>query len=243
VTLESLGGDHQENDLAAYSARRQVEWKAFYDLPECSITAAEIASYFARLQRRNKHLLQDFSKTVRLAADKQVWMVRLGELAEDFVIEAEEPFDLQYSLLLSTRILRQILDGVIGWEEALLSLRVRLRRTPDVFDSRLFGLLRYGNEPVQTLKMTREMASTEMMERGDLRMQRFCPHAGEDLAFATICNGEIECPRHHWRWNAQTGECLKGGNLRLRVESVDGAGRTECHSVPCGEAALQPAEK
>src|SRR5262249_20403484 len=108
--------------------------------------------------------------------------------------------------------------------------RVRLRRDPDVFDSRLMGLLRYGNEPAQTLHMTREMASTETIERDGLRMQRFCPHGSEDLTFATICDGVIECPRHHWRWDPRTGRCIEGGTLRLRVEPAVGAGR-ECQAA------------
>src|SRR5439155_1057278 len=105
---------------------------------------------------------------------------------------------------------RAVLDGRVGWEEALLSMRVNLHRDPDQFDSRLMGLLRYGNEPVQTLQMSREINCAETIERDGVRMQRFCPHAGEDLKHATVCNGVIECPRHHWKWDAQTGECLEG---------------------------------
>ena len=88
------------------------------------------------------------------------------------------------------------------------------------------GLLRYGHEPVQTLHMTREMASTEMIERDGLRMQRFCSHGSEDLTFATICDGVIECPRHHWKWDARTGKCIEGGNLKLRVKTIEANGET-----------------
>jgi UDP-MurNAc hydroxylase len=223
VTVEPYGGPRPADDLAAYSLRRADEWGALYADPDRPISSEEIVSYFATLQRRNRHLLRDFSKTIRLTAASQVWTVRLGELAEDFVIEGEEPYDPQYSLLMPGRVLRAILDNRTGWEEALLSMRVRLQRNPDVFDSRLIGLLRYGNEPVQTLQMAREAARTETVERDGIRHQRFCPHAGEDLSFATICDGVIECPRHHWKWDLRTGECLEGGNLPLRVETPCGA--------------------
>jgi UDP-MurNAc hydroxylase len=87
------------------------------------------------------------------------------------------------------------------------------------------GLLRYGHEPVQTLHMTREMASTETIERDGLRLQRFCPHGSEDLTFASITDGVLECPRHHWKWDTRTGQCIEGGNLKLRVErSVESEG-------------------
>jgi UDP-MurNAc hydroxylase len=70
---------------------------------------------------------------------------------------------------------------------------------------------------VQTLQITKESECAETIERDGLVMQRFCPHAGEDLHHAIICNGVIECPRHHWKWDAATGKCLEGGSLDLRV--------------------------
>ena len=111
---------------------------------------------------------------------------------------------------------------------------MRLHRDPDVFDSRFMGLLRYGNEPAQTLHMTREMANAETIERDGLRLQRFCPHGSEDLTFATVCDGVIECPRHHWRWDTRTGECLEGGNLKLRVEQLPPAAGGCPAAAACG---------
>jgi UDP-MurNAc hydroxylase len=210
-------------DLTAYSERRRDEWQVFYDAPDRPVSSDEIVSYFGTLQRRNRHLLRDFCKKIRLAAGERMWGVRLGELAQDFVIEGEEPYDPDYELVMSARVLRAVLDGAVGWEEALLSMRVSLRRDPDVFDSKLMGLLRYGHEPVQTLQMSREINCAETIEQGGVRMQRFCPHAGEDLKHATVCGGVIECPRHHWKWDARTGACLEGGTLRLRVEPAPAA--------------------
>jgi UDP-MurNAc hydroxylase len=223
VTVKPYSGQRPDSALEAYRERRRPEWEAFHDGPDRPISQAQMVAYFETLQRRNQHLLHDFSKTVRLAADGQTWTVKLGQLAEDFVIEGEEPYPVDYALEMSNRVLREVLEGGAGWEEALLSLRLGLRRDPDVFDSRLMGLLRYGNEPAQTLQMAREAAGGEMIERDGLRMPRFCPHAGEDMKFATVCNGVIECPRHRWRWDATTGECISGGNLQLRVEPATAA--------------------
>jgi UDP-MurNAc hydroxylase len=124
-------------NLAEYAERRRNEWEVFHAGPERPVTHDEVVAYFGTLQRRNQHLLHDFSKTVRFAADGRAWTVHLGQLAEDFVIESEEPLPADYGLEMSTRVLRAILDGPLGWEEGLLSLRIRLRRNPDVFDSRL----------------------------------------------------------------------------------------------------------
>src|SRR5206468_10190786 len=237
ATAVRFACERPDEDLAAYSERRRDEWQAFHAAPERPVTSAEVVSYFGTLQRRNRHLLRDFAKKVRLAAGDRTWGVRLGELAQDFVIEGEEPYDPDYELLMSARVLRAVLDGEAGWEEALLSMRVNLHRDPDLFDSRLMGLLRYGNEPVQTLQMSREIDCAETIERDGVRMQRFCPHAGEDLKHATVCGGVIECPRHHWKWDARTGECLEGGTLKLRVEPATEASPPAASSHAAGAAA------
>jgi UDP-MurNAc hydroxylase len=110
---------------------------------------------------------------------------------------------------------------VTGWEEALLSMRIGLHRHPDLFDLTFMSLLRYGNQPAQTMQMLRERQNTETIERDGLRLQRFCPHAGEDLTYADIRDGVIECPRHHWVWDARTGHCVDKGTVPLRVEVLD----------------------
>lgn len=219
--LEPKPGHRTEEDLAAYRERRREEWEEFYATADTTVTSEDLQTYFGTLQRWNKRFLHDFSKDIRLEAGSDVWLVRLGRLAEEFVIEGEEPYDKDYTLSVPPRVLRAIVDGRVGWEEALLSMRVNLHRDPDVFDLTFMSLLRYGNQPAQTMQMLRERQNTETIERDGLRMQRFCPHAGEDLSLAVVCNGVIECPRHHWKWIAQTGECIEGGSVDLRVEVLD----------------------
>ncbi|WP_424528710.1 MBL fold metallo-hydrolase [Sphaerisporangium viridialbum] len=219
--VERAPGARTSEDLAAYRERRRDEWSAFYDEPAEPVTAEEIESYFAKLQSWNKRFLGDFAKDIRLVADGRMWDVRLGRLAERFVIEGEEPYDPEYTLLLCPRTMRAIIEERTGWEEALLSMRVGLHREPDVFDLTFMSLLRYGQQPVQTMQMLRERQNTETIERDGLRMQRFCPHAGEDLTHAIVCDGVIECPRHHWKWEATTGKCVEGGTLPLRVEPLE----------------------
>ena len=214
-------GSRLTEDLAAYRTRRQDEWQRFHDGPEPTVSMSEIEAYFGTLQRWNKRFLGDFSKDIRLIAGTDNWHVRLGRLAEDFVIEGEEPYDPEYTLLMSPRVLRAVVDGTTGWEEALLSMRVGLHRHPDLFDLTFMSLLRYGHQPVQTMQMLRERQNTETIERDGLRMQRFCPHAGEDLTFADISGGVIECPRHHWVWDARSGQCVDKGTVPLRVDVLD----------------------
>jgi UDP-MurNAc hydroxylase len=206
--------------LARYRARRAAEWLEFYAAPGDPVTAPELEGYFRRLQQWNKRFLGGYRKDIRLVADGMYWGIRLGRLAEQFVFE-DEPIDADYTLRVPPRVLRAVLAGQAGWEEALLSMRLTLHRTPDVFDLTLMSLLRYGNHPAQTMQLVRERENTETIERDGLRLQRYCPHAGEDLTFATVCDGVLECPRHHWKWDVRTGDCLDGGTVRLRVEPLD----------------------
>jgi UDP-MurNAc hydroxylase len=225
-------GSGESMDLARYSDCRSSEWGEFYAGDEPEIDGDEINAYFGRLQRRNDHLMKDLHKYFRVISDDRSWGVHLGEMAEEFVIEGEDPYPPEYVLIVSPRVLRAVLDRRIGWEEALLSLRVRLRRIPDVFDSRFMGLLRYGNEPVQTRQMAWEAGRFEMIEKDGLRLPRFCPHAGEDLTNATICGDVIECPRHHWKWDIRTGTCLEGGSLPLRIASTNQGNEAHPHDTP-----------
>lgn len=207
-----------EGYLAAYRLRRADEWAAYHEEPFEPVDAEELGAYFARLTSWNKRFLADYERDVRLVADGVTWAVRLGRVGG--VLE-EDPVDAGYTIHVPPRALRAIVDGRVGWEEALLSLRLSLHRDPDVFDLTLMSLLRYGNQPAQTMQMVRERddaASGETIERCGYAFQRFCPHAGEDLAHADIEDGVIECPRHHWKWDLGTGECVSGGTVPLRVD-------------------------
>jgi UDP-MurNAc hydroxylase len=208
-----------ETYLSDYRIRREEEWLDYYALPDAPLSTSEIESYFRRLQQWNKRFLRDYRKDIRLVADGVTWGIRLGQLSERFVFE-DDPVDADYILRVPPRILRAVISGKVGWEEALLSMRLSLHREPDVFDLTLMSLLRYGDHPAQTMQMVRERENSEMFERDGFRMQRYCPHAGEDLRFATICGGIVECPRHHWKWDASTGECLDGGTAPLRIEPL-----------------------
>ena len=161
--------------------------------------------------------------------------VRLAESGEghEYVPEGETasstPFPpVGYQFKMLETILRDIVDEVYPWEDAFAGLRLGLKRDPDMYDLKFFAWLRYGNRPAQTeylVEQQKEMArANEMIEHPALpgvRFQRYCPHAGEDLTTAVVCNGVIKCPRHGWKFDANTGECISGGNIPLRMEHLD----------------------
>jgi UDP-MurNAc hydroxylase len=204
--------------LDEYRDRRRDEWSEHDRRSIEPVSTAELQAYFSELQRPNARFLDGFDKQVELTSGDQTWRLHLGTAVVELLVAESATFVPSYTLNVPVTVLRDIVDGRVGWEEALLSMRLGLHRDPDVFDLTFMSLLRYGSEPAQLRQMSRERQVTELIERDGYRLQRWCPHAGEDLAHATICDGVVECPRHHWKWDAETGRCLEGGDVPLRIE-------------------------
>ncbi len=206
-------------ELADYAASRQREVALWQVLPQLlpPVTAQEVQRHFRQLQRVNGKFLGGYQNDIRLWDNGSHWDVRLGLVDRDF----EESFDPHYYLRVPDGILRLITDGAVTWETALLSQRVRLHRDPDKYDATLMELLQFGDRPAQTLAIEQARKSTEEVNHDGYVMQRWCPHAGEDMTCASVTDGVVECPRHNWRWDASTGECVSGGDIPLRIRKAD----------------------
>ena len=202
-------------DINDYRHARREEWASWYREPDDAVGVDELASHFYRLQRNNKRFVNGWEKDVLLSASHSSWQLRLGLLRDHL----EETFDPAYYLRMPPRVLRAVIDGRATWETALLSMRVGLRREPDVFDSTLMGLLTYGDRPIQTATMAKQRSSDELVTRDGITFQRWCPHAGEDLTYARMEDGMIICPRHEWAWDDQTGRCLNH-DIPLRIQKL-----------------------
>ena len=214
-------------DLASYSATRVHEYSALRNDAKPPVTFDELHAHLIERQRKCKPLLEDCDKRVRISTEQRSWTFTLRAEPEIELVEAAPAADAEYSFVMPEWVLREIVDGDI-WEEALLSMRITLERNPDEFDVRLLGFLRYGHQrPVVQRLVSDIKSSDETIERDGLRLQRFCPHSGEDLTHAIICDGIVECPRHHWKWDATSGKCIEGGTLPLaRRTDRTGRGRT-----------------
>jgi UDP-MurNAc hydroxylase len=198
-------------DIASYADRRKQEWNIG---SHRDIHDQDIEIYFTKLINNNNNILQH-QKKLYISTESQSWSITLENNSCNIGPGKAEHFE-GYHLTIPTYILFDIINGRAGWEEALLSMRVKLKRNPDIFDSILLGLLRYGNNPVQTTQMLQEGRRSEIIKKNGFCIQRYCPHAGEDLSYAQITDDIIECPRHHWQWNLITGECVKGGDLKIK---------------------------
>lgn len=213
--------------LESYREERKGEWECFQKASFNEITTEEIKAYSKNLQRKNWKLTTgtNFHKQFIIQTEtNKKWYIQLGKKGVKCLENKPEEFTENYTFTVPEYALRQILDETIQWEEALLSGRIKLHRNDDVFDMHLMSLLRYGGSPKQIEKIVDEQKVKEMIENKavpGLRHQRYCPHAGEDLVDVAVCNGVIECPRHHWKWDVQTGKCIEGGDLNIKVEHLD----------------------
>lgn len=212
---------NDRTDLTEYSRMRRGEWGKYYAMDEKFVTQEELGAHFIELQKRNKRFVRDWHKDINvssaswLAGSRRSWNIRLGLVTG----ELEETFNPEYFMDVPPRVLRALIDGRISWETALISHRVKLARTPDVYDNMLMGLLNFGDRPIQTLTMAQQQASDEMTTKDGYEFQRWCPHAGEDLNYASVKDGKLVCPRHGWCWNVATGECLTGQGVPLKTRS------------------------
>ena len=200
-------------DIKGYRQRRLSEWSEYYTWPENEVSPEELNEHFRMLQLTNKRWMKDTRYDVYLTQQSREWQIRLGAVAA----ELEEVVEPSYFMNIPMRVLRAVVDGKISWETALISHRIKLRRNPDRYDLKLMGLLNFGDRPIQTVTMAKQQASDEMTTRDGFEFQRWCPHAGEDMNFAAIQDGKITCIRHEWRWDLNTGECLSGGDIPLKV--------------------------
>ncbi len=93
---------------------------------------------------------------------------------------------------------------------------VRIAKVSD-FDSARMKTFRVLARPVAVIKEP----------DGAFRaIEMSCKHQNADLSGGRMHDGEVTCPWHGWKYDLSTGECLWGGEARLRpyrVKVEDGA--------------------
>lgn len=130
------------------------------------------------------------------------------------------------------------------WEDFFLSLRFEARRDPDLYNDHLLGLLKFAHrealaavEHYETSMEFDEMI-TVRSEGETYRVQRYCPHAGNDL----LQNGEVlpgnllRCLAHHYDFSLDTGACVTAHCPALRIERVSPTTSTSSATPASGAA-------
>jgi UDP-MurNAc hydroxylase len=115
------------------------------------------------------------------------------------------------------------------WEDFFLSLRFRAWRDPDLYNDHLLGLLKFARrEALDAVERyeTSMVADERIIIHADgrsYRVQRYCPHAGNDLLESgeVLPGGILRCLAHHYEFSLDTGACINGTCTPLEIERVE----------------------
>ncbi|MDQ1811725.1 Rieske 2Fe-2S domain-containing protein [Massilia sp. CCM 9210] len=113
------------------------------------------------------------------------------------------------------------------WQDLALSLRARLQRLPDVYNT-VANIFLFADEAnlasslEHNFNLSQERIVIEHLGR-KYEINRYCPHQGGDLAYATIDeNLHVVCPRHSWRFDLQCGGMCKSSGMGIAAVKLGG---------------------
>jgi UDP-MurNAc hydroxylase len=213
MRYDDLGGY-----LAAYAADRRAALATVYaQHPEPGPGLDGLfAEHFTRLGGLSPWFLRRIGLTLRFEVtgpNGGRWDVAMGDggLEVDLRGRARRP---NYRLRVAGRWLLPVLTGEQAWEDLLLSLRISACRDPDVYNDYLVGLLKHANRPalraVEEYETRRDPGERVLVNAGGAtyEIDRYCPHAGEDLTEGAVTEGGVlRCLAHNFEFDLATGAC------------------------------------
>ena len=137
--------------------------------------------------------------------------------------------DCGYRYRFASRWAPPLLSGDVPWEDFLLSLRFTAWRDPDLYNDHLLGLLKFAR-PEALAAVERFETSLASDERITIhadghayRVQRYCPHAGNDLLETgeVLPGGVLRCLAHHYEFDLATGACTNSSCAPLSTERIE----------------------
>ena len=129
-----------------------------------------------------------------------------------------------YEFILESRWLNLILDKEITWEDLFLSLRFKAKRQPDDYNEHLMAFLKLA-EPAahknyEDFHFNEDLDNEVFIldhNKKKYKCQKYCPHAKADLSNGEVVDGNLVCPRHHWKFSLKDGKCLNN-NSKIIME-------------------------
>ena len=114
----------------------------------------------------------------------------------------------------------KILARELTWEEFSLTFRLRLKRSPDVYDPVLHAFMIMEAEDLEGYcDLLRQIDAQEERicieaEGQNYSVRRYCPHQGGDLSSGWVDQGRLlTCPRHRWQFDlVNGGRCTSNGS-------------------------------
>ncbi|MGH2697717.1 MAG: MBL fold metallo-hydrolase [Actinomycetota bacterium] len=217
--------------LEAYAARRRPDLGAVLARhPEPKESLWEpFKEYFRNLLSMSSY----FNDRIGMRVGFEIRGPGGGRWAVDFRPQSRGVFEdigeCSYAYSFDSRWLPSILDGSTPWEDFFLSLRFSAHRDPDIYNDHLLGLLKFA-EPDALEAVARFETAMDSDERITIHsegrrysVQRYCPHAGNDLLNTgeVLPGGILRCLAHHYEFDLNSGSCLNGNCSALIVEPLE----------------------
>lgn len=140
----------------------------------------------------------------------------LVDLAGKTLMASTAPQPPCMVLKASTRYF-SLMCGTERWQDVALSMRASVQRLPDVYNT-IANIFLFADESnlaqslLQSLNLSKERIVIEHQGQ-KFEINRYCPHQGGDLAYASIDEDmNVVCPRHSWRFDLGCdGVCKNSG--------------------------------
>jgi UDP-MurNAc hydroxylase len=118
--------------------------------------------------------------------------------------------------------------GSERWQDVALSLHASVQRIPDVYNT-IANIFLFADESnlaeslVRNLNLSKERIVIEHLGHR-YEINRYCPHQGGDLAYASI-DGDLNvvCPRHGWKFELACEGLCKSSGMSIRAVKLGGA--------------------
>jgi UDP-MurNAc hydroxylase len=207
--------EHVQRVLARHPEPKESQWEPF-------------RGYFQRLLSMSPY----FNEHIGMRVGFDITGPGGGSWVVDFRPGSSGVFSdgggCSYLYSFESRWLPSLISGSVPWEDFFLSLRFEAWRDPDVYNDHLLGLLKFAEpealdavEAFET-KLASDERITVHADGETYSVQRFCPHAGNDLLNTgeVLPGGVLRCLAHHYEFDLATGRCINGNTSPLIVEKV-----------------------
>jgi nitrite reductase/ring-hydroxylating ferredoxin subunit len=138
-----------------------------------------------------------------------------------YLTECEEP--AAFVITSESAWVSLVLEGKLTWHDLLMGHLATIERDPEREVPKLMHHFDYRHDEAlfNLVRLIDPVLITVEDEQNEYVCQRFCPHRGRDLDYATIERGVLTCTAHGWRFDLRRGgRCLYGGDQPLLVKEV-----------------------
>ena len=138
-----------------------------------------------------------------------------------YLTESDEP--AAFVITSESAWVSLVLEGKLTWHELLMGHLATIQHDPENDVAKLMHHFDYRHDEAlfNLVRLIDPMLITVEDEQNEYVCQRFCPHRGRDLDYATIERGVLTCTAHGWRFDLRRGgRCLYGGDTPLLVKEV-----------------------